>query len=80
MISLTLGSEGRAYPFRILLWHEIVNDTVGDVPVLISYCPLCNSGVVFDWRLDGRTLTFGNSGRIPHFDIVMYDHQTESWW
>ena len=80
VVSITIAGDARAYPLRILLWHEIVNDVVGGVPVLLSYCPLCNSGVVFDRRLDGKTLTFGNTGRIRHYDMVMYDHQTESWW
>lgn len=80
VISVVIGGDARAYPLRILLWHEIVNDTIAGVPVLISYCPLCNSGVVFDRRVDGEVLNFGNTGRIRHYDMVMYDHQTESWW
>ena len=80
VISIAIGGDARAYPLRILLWHEIVNDTVGGVPILVSYCPLCNSGVVFDRRHDGRVLRFGNTGRIRHFDMVMYDRNTESWW
>ncbi len=80
VISVVIGQDARAYPLRIMLWHEIVNDTIGGVPVLVSYCPLCNSGVVFDRRVDDHVLEFGNTGRIRHFDMVMYDHQTESWW
>jgi len=80
VLSIMINGDARAYPLRILLWHEIVNEVIGGVPVLISYCPLCNSGVVFDRRLDGRTLSFGNTGRIRHFDMVMYDQQTGSWW
>ena len=80
VISVVIGGDARAYPLRILLWHEIVNDTIGGVPVLVSYCPLCNSGVVFDRRLGDRTLDFGNTGRLRHFDMVMYDRNTESWW
>lgn len=80
VLGLTIADEARAYPLRILLFHEIVNDTVGGVPVLVTYCPLCNSGVVFDRRLYGQTLDFGNTGRLRHFDMVMYDHTTESWW
>lgn len=80
VLSLIIDGDARAYPLRMLLWHEIVNDTVGDVPVLVSYCPLCNSGVVYDRRIDGTTLRFGNTGRIRHADMVMYDHETESWW
>ncbi len=80
VVSVIINGDARAYPLRILLWHEIVNDTIGGVPVLVSYCPLCNSGVVFDRRVGGETLVFGNTGRIRHFDMVMYDRNTESWW
>lgn len=80
VIGVIINGDAKAFPLRILLWHEIVNDTIGGMPVLVSYCPLCNSGVVFDRRVAGKTLTFGNTGRIRHFDMVMYDQQTESWW
>ncbi|MGI9571207.1 MAG: DUF3179 domain-containing protein, partial [Desulfobulbia bacterium] len=80
VLSVELEGDLRAYPLQILLWHEIVNDRVNNVPILVSYCPLCNSGVVFDRRLEGRTIVFGNTGRIRHFDMVMYDLETESWW
>ncbi len=74
------GSEPRAYPIRYLTWHEIVNDTIGDVPVAVTFCPLCNSGITFDRRVDGKTLSFGVSGKLRNSDMVMYDRQTESWW
>lgn len=80
VISLRIGGDARAYPLRILIWHEIVNDTVGGVPVAVTYCPLCNSAVVFDRRLDGRTLDFGTTGKLRNSDLVMYDRQTGSWW
>ncbi len=80
VISLVIDSDARAYPLSILIWHEIVNDRVADRPVTITYCPLCNSGVVYDASLDGRHLTFGTTGKLRHSDLVMYDHQTESWW
>ncbi len=80
VLSIILNGDARAYPLRIMLWHEIVNDLVGGIPVLISYCPLCNSGVIFDRRVNGRTLSFGNTGRIRNYDMVMYDHQSESFW
>ncbi|MDH3737928.1 MAG: DUF3179 domain-containing protein [Alphaproteobacteria bacterium] len=80
VLSIGINGDFRAYPLRILLWHEIVNEEIGGVPVLISYCPLCNSGVVFDRRVDGQVLDFGNTGRLRHKDMVMYDKQTESWW
>jgi len=74
------GAAPRAYPIRYLMWHEIVNDTVGGVPVAVTYCPLCNSGMTFDRRVGGRVLSFGVSGKLRHSDMVMYDRQTESWW
>ncbi len=80
VISFAINGDARAYPLRILLWHELVNDTVGGLPVLISYCPLCNSAVVFERQVDGEALVFGNTGRLRHFDMVMYDLKTESWW
>jgi len=80
VLSLIIDGDARAYPLRMLLWHEIVNDMVGGVPVLVSYCPLCNSGVVYDRRVDGQAVQFGNTGRIRHADMVMYDRRTESWW
>ncbi|MBC8280824.1 MAG: DUF3179 domain-containing protein [Chloroflexi bacterium] len=69
-----------AYPINVLNFHEIVNDTIGGVPVLITYCPLCFSGVVFSRELDGQTLTFGNTSALYQSDLVMYDHQTGSYW
>ena len=80
VLGLSINGDARAYPVRILMWHEIVNDTVGGVPVSVTYCPLCNSGVVFDRRVDGRVLEFGTSGRLRHSDMIMYDRQTESLW
>lgn len=70
----------RAYPIRYLMWHEIVNDVIGGRPVAVTFCPLCNTAMAFDARLDGRTLTFGVSGLLRHSDMIMYDHETESWW
>jgi hypothetical protein len=74
------GGAARAYPIRILNWHELVNDTVGDRKILVSYCPLCASGMVFDRMVGGRELTFGVSGLLYQSDVLMYDHQTESLW
>ena len=73
-----LGGEAKAYPYRILVWHEIVNDVVGGVPVAITYCPLCFSGLAFDRRVDGVLLEFGTSGMLRQSNLVMYDRQTES--
>ena len=70
----------RGYPWQILIWHEIVNDEVGGLPVSVTYCPLCNTAIAFDRRLGGRTLDFGTTGKLRHSDLVMYDRQTETWW
>ncbi len=74
------GERPRAYPIRYLMWHEIVNDRIGDMPVSVTYCPLCNSFMVFDTRVGDRVLTFGVSGKLRNSDMVMYDRETESWW
>lgn len=81
VITVEIGAATpRAYPIRYLTWHEIVNDTVGGIPVAVTFCPLCNSGITFDRRVAGRVLSFGVSGKLRHSDMVMYDRETESWW
>lgn len=80
VIGLIVNGAARAYPLRILMWHEIVNDTIGGVPVAVTYCPLCNSAVVFDRRFDDQVLSFGTTGKLRKSDLVMYDRQTETWW
>ncbi len=80
VISLAINGDARAYPLTILMWHEIVNDVVGGVPVTVTYCPLCNSAIAFDRRVGGRVLDFGTTGKLRFSDMVMYDRQTESWW
>jgi len=80
VIVLRLGSEARAYPIQVLMFHEIVNDTVAGIPVAVTFCPLCNASMVFERRVAGRVLDFGTTGRLRFSDLVMYDRQTESWW
>jgi hypothetical protein len=80
VIGLEINRDARAYPLRILIWHEIVNDVVGGMPVAVTYCPLCNSAVVFDRRVPPHVLEFGTTGKLRNSDLVMYDRQTESWW
>ncbi len=80
VVGLTIEGDARAYPLRILTWHEIVNDVVGGVPVAVTYCPLCNSAIVFDRRVDGTATEFGTTGKLRNSDLVMYDRATESWW
>jgi len=80
VVSFTHQGETRAYPLRILVWHEIVNDRIGDLAINVSYCPLCGSAMVFDRTIDGRLLEFGVSGLLYQSDVLMYDRQTESLW
>lgn len=80
VIGLSIEGDWRAYPLRILMWHEIVNDVVGGTPVAVTFCPLCNAAIVFDRRVGGRVLDFGTTGKLRKSDLVMYDRQTESWW
>jgi hypothetical protein len=81
VIAFVVGEDARAYPLQIMTWHEIVNDTVGDVPVVVTFCPLCNTALVFERpEIDGERLTFGTSGLLRKSDLVMYDRQTESFW
>jgi len=80
VISLTVGGDARAYPLAVLMWHEIANDTLGGVPVVVTFCPLCNTALVFERELDGVVHDFGTTGNLRFSDLVMYDRQTESWW
>ena len=80
VIGYAAGEEAYAYPLKILNYHEIVHDLVDGVPILVSYCPLCASAVVYDRRLDDRVLVFGNTSALYESDMVMYDHQTGSYW
>lgn len=80
VIAVSLGDDTKAYPLQILIWHEIVNDIVGEVPVSVTFCPLCNSCIAFDRRVGDRILDFGTTGRLRKSDMVMYDRQTQSWW
>ena len=80
VLALEIGGDARAYPLQILMWHEIVNDTVGGKPVVVTYCPLCNSGLVYERVIDGVTFDFGTSGKLYKSDLVMYDRQSHSLW
>ncbi len=80
VLVVQVGEDVRAYPIQILIWHEIVNDTVGGKPLVITYCPLCNTGIAFERTVDGRVLDFGTTGRLRYSNLIMYDRQTESWW
>ncbi|MBL4646095.1 MAG: hypothetical protein COA52_02290 [Hyphomicrobiales bacterium] len=80
VIRVAVGDDIRAYPISVLTWHEIVNDVVGGKPVAITYCPLCNSALVFERQVGDQLLDFGTTGKLRNSDLVMYDRQSESWW
>lgn len=75
VVGIALGGEARAYPLSILTWHEIVNDTVGGVPVAVTYCPLCDSVAAFDRRTADGVKTFGVSGLLYNSNVLMYDRE-----
>jgi len=79
-VAISDGSVQRFYPYSILVWHEIVNDTINDTPVAVTFCPLCGSTVTFDRRVDGVTYEFGVSGKLWESNLLMYDRTTESLW
>jgi hypothetical protein len=80
VISITVGDQARAYPIAILVWHEIVNDTLAGRPITVTFCPLCNTALVFDRTVGPTVYDFGTTGNLRLSDLVMYDRQTESWW
>jgi hypothetical protein len=80
VLIIQIGDETRLYPIQILIWHEIVNDTVGGVPVAATYCPLCNTAIAFERTVEGQALDFGTTGRLRYSNLIMYDRPTESWW
>ena len=80
VISFVHDGDARAYPLHILTWHEIVNDVVGGEPVIVTYCPLCNSAIVFARTVDGEVREFGVSGKLRRSDLIMYDRTNESLW
>lgn len=80
VVSVVIDGDARAYPLAMLMWHEIVNDTVGGLPVTVTFCPLCNTSITFERMVDGEELTFGTSGMLRRSDLVMWDRQTQSLW
>ena len=80
VIAFELNGEAKAYPLQILTWHEVVNDVVGGEPVVVTFCPLCNSAVAFERTLNGVVHDFGVSGNLRNSDLIMWDRQTETWW
>jgi hypothetical protein len=80
VLGLSLGGVARAYPVRILNWHEIVNDRIAARAVAVTYCPLCGTGMAFDARVGGQPTSFGVSGLLYNSDVLLYDRRTESLW
>jgi len=80
VIGIEINGDARAYPFSVLMRHEIVNDEVGGRMITVTFCPLCNSAIIFDAMIDGKRHDFGTTGRLLKSNLVMYDRQTESWW
>ena len=80
VLALEIDGDARAYPVQVMTWHEIVNDTVGGIPVSVTYCPLCNSALAYDRRVGDQVLDFGTSGLLYNSSLVMYDRQTETLW
>ena len=80
VIAVEVEGIARAYPLAILTRHEIANDTIGELPIAVTFCPLCNSAIVFDRRVDGETLRFGVSGLLRYSDLIMWDDVTQTLW
>ena len=80
VLGLTRNGQSKAYPIKILNWHEIVNDAIGGQPVVVTFCPLCGTAMVFGADVNGNKLTFGVSGLLYQSDMLLYDHKTESLW
>jgi hypothetical protein len=80
VVFVQVGEESHAYPLQILTWHEIVNDTLGGLPLVVTFCPLCNTAIAFERQVDNLLLDFGTTGRLRYSNLIMYDRQTETWW
>ena len=82
VFGIEINGDARAYPLRIMGWHEMVNDVIGGVPVALAYCTLCGSGILFDTQLEGtdEPLVFGSSGLLYRSNKLMFDRKTNSLW
>jgi len=80
VLGVEFNGDARAYPLKVMNWHEIVNETIGGEDVVVTYCPLCRSGIVFDRSFEGQLLSFGNTGALYESAMVMYDRETETYW
>ncbi|MHC4474922.1 MAG: DUF3179 domain-containing protein [Planctomycetota bacterium] len=80
VIAVAVDGQAKAYPLQILIWHEIINDRIGDVPLLVTFCPLCYSANVYERTVEQKQYSFGVSGMLRYSNLVMYDRQTETLW
>ncbi|MFU8892963.1 MAG: DUF3179 domain-containing protein, partial [Luteolibacter sp.] len=80
VLSYTHDGTTRAYPLRVLVWHEIVNETINGKPILVTYCPLCGTAMIFDRKVGEKVRSFGVSGLLYQSDVLMYDREDESLW
>ena len=84
VLALIYKGVKRVYPLQILVWHEIVNDNIAGDPLLITYCPLCGSGIAFEGKIDvggkRKEVEFGTSGKLYNSNLVMYDRETQTYW
>jgi len=80
VLGVAMGNQARAYPIRVLNWHEVVNDQLSGTPIVVTYCPLCGTGMVFRAGQQGRRVLFGVSGLLYNSDVLLYDRETESLW
>lgn len=80
VLAIVYKNVTRVYPLQIMVWHEIVNDEIAGDPVLITYCPLCGSGIAYEGKINGEAVEFGTSGKLYNSNLVMYDRKTNSYW
>ena len=84
VLALTYNGVERVYPLQILVWHEIVNDKINGEPILITYCPLCGSGIAYERKIESNgekfETRFGTSGKLYNSNLVMYDEKTDTYW
>lgn len=80
VLAITYKGIKRVYPLQIMVWHEIVNDNIAGDPILITYCPLCGSGIAYNRTINGEEVEFGTSGKLYNSNLVMYDRKTDSYW
>jgi hypothetical protein len=82
VFGVEINGDARAYPLRIMGWHEMFNEVIGGVPVALAYCTLCGSGILFETQVEGRErpFVFGSSGLLYHSNKLMFDRETDSLW